>query len=538
MTERDFAAVATAQADVERASVFAQSSLWRFAVPGTVQILLVPHLPEAKNGQAAVTHETLAAHQTQDGLAKVNAALERRRPVGTSCVVAWADYKTVSISAKIVVGAEEDGRAIHARILNRIHGLLSPLSGWAFGRSLREAEVYDVVLREPAVRTAEEIRFRVRHAPAMDVNVVADDPFHPKMWYAGAGCEIYRSHDDGEGWQRIGCFPDESIQVIEANPTEPGLLAVVSKTVDDTRASSKIRISRDCGSSWGKKAELDSTVHDVAWTRRSRRPLLIAAAGNGLYEVTDDMGFIPKIVDRADQKLGFYSVAVSHEVGGATTIALAAKSGGGVYFCENEQLSGFEKGGLDGADIRVLRFQQLGSRSFLWAGTWVRGHDNPGEGCHRQEMTSGRQKNRKWKHLGTGWDGGHCIAIDFDGAIAYAASYRSGVLKFDTRPSKNPAWVPSEGGCGLPYREGRDGFAQVESIATARIRPIGGEAAEEARSPMVVATKEGVLRSTDGGVTFQKCSDHVFTERVSLGPTQLFCSGEHDIKIVAQDEQS
>jgi hypothetical protein len=47
---------------------------------------------------------------------------------------------------------------------------------------------------------------------------------------------------------------------------------------------------------------------------------------------------------------------------------------------------------------------------------------------------------------------------------------------------------------------------------------------------------EGVYRSGDGGAGYENTSSRVFTRNVTIPDTWLFCSGEHDIQVVSEDE--
>jgi hypothetical protein len=52
----------------------------------------------------------------------------------------------------------------------------------------------------------------------------------------------------------------------------------------------------------------------------------------------------------------------------------------------------------------------------------------------------------------------------------------------------------------------------------------------------MAAGAEGVFRTGDRGDSYQAVSESEFAERVTLPPTWLFCSGEHEIQVVSEDE--
>jgi hypothetical protein len=89
---------------------------------------------------------------------------------------------------------------------------------------------------------------------------------------------------------------------------------------------------------------------------------------------------------------------------------------------------------------------------------------------------------------------------------------------------RKPNWETLDVRCGLPLRDpGR--FHPVDTIAT---DPAGHLA--------IAGGVEGVYRSEDGGTTYSPASCKEFSDSVTLPPTWLFCSGEHDVIVVSEDE--
>ena len=70
-------------------------------------------------------------------------------------MVNWANYKTVRVTARVVVGREENKTAVKQRVLERLHQTITPLEtainpkGWPFGQALRASDVYNIALAEP-----------------------------------------------------------------------------------------------------------------------------------------------------------------------------------------------------------------------------------------------------------------------------------------------------------------------------------------------------------------------------------------------------
>src|SRR4029450_1260634 len=74
--------------------------------------------------------------------------LDRRRPLGTRCLVNWARYKTVHVKARIVAYREEDAEALTERFRERLYQLINPVA-WQFGLPLRASAVHNLLLGEP-----------------------------------------------------------------------------------------------------------------------------------------------------------------------------------------------------------------------------------------------------------------------------------------------------------------------------------------------------------------------------------------------------
>jgi hypothetical protein len=112
--------------------------------------------------------------------------------------------------------------------------------------------------------------------------------------------------------------------------------------------------------------------------------------------------------------------------------------------------------------------------------------------------------------------------VRFAGTIAYAASQSSGVLRLDTSAT-TPAWRPVDINNGLPLRD-RPRFEPVTTLATSRSDGL-----------ILAGGPRGVHRSSDRAVTFRPVAQRTAKDRVTLPDTWLFCSGEHDIKVVRRD---
>lgn len=534
VTARDFEAVALrSSAAVARAKAFTQAELWRYAPPGTVEILLVPDFGTLEQrGGGTVTREALQAHETDAIRQLILSALDQRRPLGTACAVNWVRYKTVSVRVRVVVHRGEDAQAVRARVLERMHLTINPLGtplqrhGWPFGEPLRASHIYDIVLAEPGVHYVDQVRFIVSEVPGRDVRALLCDPIQPATWYAAGEQTLYRSLNDGDGWEPVGRFSDESVEAVAAHPARAGLLAVCTRLGD---GSARVHVSCDCGETWRRAAELAFPVYDLAWLDRNGAPVLLMATDKGLYELAMEADASPLqlVVDPQAATLGFYAVETFIDGRGGSNVAVAARQMGGVFMSRaGGRTETFQRIHPGGEDIRVLAVQRLGLSLFLWAGITTAGNE-AGKGCARWELPSAPQSVEApegWRAMQARWQGGSCRVLAVDGERVFAGTHSGGVAVLDSaRP--DAGWTPSPIQCGLPMRGADKLFAPVLALAVARGAAL-----------LLAAGAEGVYRSRDGAAGFEHASSMEFAEKVALPPTWLFCSGVHDVQVGSADE--
>jgi hypothetical protein len=532
VTARDFELIALRSSGaVARARAFTKSTLWRHAIPGTVEVLLVPAVPKESFSDGRVGLQQLTEQQTEDARQRIQTALDERRPMGTSCLVDWVHYKTVRVKARVVVHSEEDPAAVKARVLRRLYETISPLpgeslrsSGWRFGQSLRASNVYDIILAEPGVSYVDQVRLMVDEVPEKDITSVCADAFQPRTWYAATGESIFRSTNDGGGWERCASFPGEKVKIIREHPAKPGLLAIATELLGETTGS-RVHVTHDCAESWTVATQTAFAIDDLAWMMRDQTAVLFLATSVGLYELALQDGAVPiqVLVDPKNQNRGFFAVAVSTDIRGKSSVAAAARATDGVYLStENGQPNTFKHIGLKGEDIRVLKSQQDGPRRFLWAGVATSG-DETGKGCFRWELTSA---DESWVLFERNWKGGSCLGLAFIGGKTIAGTHRAGVLWIDSTHAETAEWQAPDVKCGLPLRE-VDRFHRVSAVA---VDPDG--------RLFLAGGPEGIYCSKDGGAHYESCSSKEFVDAVTLPETWLFCSGEHEVMLVSEDEAS
>ena len=514
---------------VARAKAVTLAQLWAHAPAGTVEVLLVPHLPPEVQGAAGegITEANLRLHETEEARARIHAELDVRRPLGTTCVVEWARYKMVRVMARVVAHREEDTAALRTRLIERLHRILTPLpsplqpEGWRFGQAMRASHVYDALLAEPGVSYLDRVRLMVDEVPR-EVRTLAADTFQPGTFYAGGGETLFRTVNDADGWERAGLFPGEDVDAVEAHPRRAGLVAVAARLSSDAKRS-RVHLSFDCGETWASATHTLDAVEDLAWADRDGVPLLLLATRVGLFELMARPGATPiqVLVDPASQDLGFFAVAATTDVRGAVNVAVAAMGTRGVFLSAGGGRSGtFRPIGPRGADVRVLEVQKDGPRSFLWAGLAATSGADPGKGGLCWELMGTADPPDGWRPFDKGWDGGSCLALAFSGSTVYAGSHRVGVLWLDaSRPGAT--WKRPEVGSGLPLREAERLFQPVYALATS---PKG--------APLLAGGPEGVFRRPEGSERYEPVSTREFTEKVTLPPTWLLCSGAHSLEVV------
>jgi len=258
---------------------------------------------------------------------------------------------------------------------------------------------------------------------------------------------------------------------------------------------------------------------------RGETEVLFLATSVGLYELALEEGAspVPISVDVKNPDPGFFAVTVSTDIRGRSSVAVAARSTDGVYLStENGQPGTFKHIGLKAEDIRVLESQADGPRRFLWAGVAASGSE-VGKGCFRRELTSA---DESWVLFDKNWKGGSCLGLTLVGTKTIAATHRAGVLWIDSARAERAEWQTPDVRCGLPLREG-DRFHRVSDVA-----------ADPEGRLILAGGPEGIFRSKDGGRHYERCSSKEFLDNVTLPETWLFCSGEHEIEIVSQDEAS
>jgi hypothetical protein len=514
VTAGDFENIATSSSGtVARAAALTRADLWSHGAPGTVELLLVPRV-DGGGAPERVPVERLRAMETEEARARVAQDVTLRSPLGISSVVSWAHYKTVTVTASIAVHRPEDGAEVARRVEDRLHSVINPLrngeslSGWPFGQTLRASHVYEIALREPGVRYVDQISFKVDEAPSKQVTSIERDASQPNTWFAGMGDQVFRTLDGADGWESVARFENEAVEVIHSHPSVPGLVAVSTRAANAEVSS--LRLTRDCGESWAEGARLDYHVEDLAWMVRDGGPVLLLATDKGLFQLP--VGGRPVEINVAGPAVPVYAVATVTDVRGALTIAVALQREGGVHISTDGGVS-FLPAALQGEDVRHFAVQADGSRRFVWAGTAAEA--GTGAGCFRWEIGS----PSGWERFDRNWIGGSCHDLTVGGQRVYAGTHETGVLWLDTT-AREPVWVAPSVTSKLPLRE------------AGRYEPVYAISASPGGDLVLAGGPAGMSRSKDQGATYSMTGEDLLTDRVTLPPTWLFCSGAHQVTVV------
>lgn len=535
VTADDIEALATRIGGVSRVRASTAADVWAHAAPGGVDVVLVPAADREPGARLDLA--MLEAHGSARVLREVTTLLAERQPLGIRFEARWAELKPVAVLADVVVDATEVPAAVEQRVTERLNDAISPLprpdgTSWPFGRSLRASDVFDIALREPGIRYVDAVRFELDEVPDTGVTALAADRFQPRTWYAGSRSTLFRSQNNGTGWEPVARFAGATIEPVVPHPRVAGLLGVVV-TAEDTEAgtgSSRLWVSSDCGSSWPETHELGFAwdtaeqrhlVHDIAWL--GNEEALLLATDRGLYSHTlGDQNPVPRVVADERTSQGLYAVAAAPTPDDRWQVVVAMQDRQGLYRSVSGPAGPFVAFGLEDEDVRDLLVEQRGLRSFLWAATFAVG-DDPGRGCFRTELRVEERAGREWQNIGAGWDGGICHDIAVRADTVLAASRFNGVLTLDLS-SQDPSWrEPSVETSNLPLEETR----RFQPVLAVDVGPSG--------DVVLAAGDFGVYRTTDTR-TYQDTARRIVDGQVTLPPAGLFCSGDHRVTARTEDE--
>lgn len=142
--------------------------------PNHVRLLLVPAVPR-QDEMIPREQLELRPEVRRDLCRKVRAYLAERCPVTTELAVGLADYRWVSVRARLVIRARPDLEAVEREAIRRrvqeeasraLFRFIHPVSGgpdgtgWPFGKALTLGDVYPLLQEVAEVEYVDEVRFR------------------------------------------------------------------------------------------------------------------------------------------------------------------------------------------------------------------------------------------------------------------------------------------------------------------------------------------------------------------------------------------
>jgi hypothetical protein len=544
VTARDFESlVLRERGGIALVKAFAQRDLWKHARPGTVDVVLVPDVPEEERGASHehVTATKLREKQGTPELERVQKLLDERKPVGTTCVVRYGPYKSVSVDARVGISGALDPSMVRARLQSALYRALSPLDPngrlrRGFGDPLRVGDIYGLLQGEPGVGFLSKVTLTIDVVPE-GTNALAVDPSQAETWYAGCDNGLFRSTNRAQSWEQVFPASEGAVARIATHPGVPGLIAILTRKENEPP---RIFLSRSSGESWSSDTRSLQKLTDIGWTMREGTPVLLVTAESGLHEVRVALGegaiptvafaskLLPVQVDANRKPLGFRCIASGTDERGTQLVALAAiEAPAGIYLSASAGATDtFKEIGLRGEDVRVLELQRVESATYLWAGTNQPGRE-PGKGCFRREMDGTATPGRPWDPISEGWNGSSVNALAFQGSKVYAASYQRGVVVCDGKAAP-PKWRPSDLGSGLPEDkiEGGRFFAPLLAI--------GVEPAAGAEPLVLTGGAKGLFRrepAAEQGVehdVYAKAAPRE-VDQVLVPRDWLVCSGTHTV---------
>ncbi|WP_316204481.1 baseplate J/gp47 family protein [Bradyrhizobium sp. SZCCHNS3051] len=534
VTARDFERIADDVGGIARARAYAQRERWEFGEPGVVEVQIVPAIDNTASVSGAVTPAVLAAHQVAELMARVEAVLTERRPLGVRTIVLWTRCLPVAVTATVVVAQAESPDDVRARLIARLNRLLSPAGHWPFGRTLRASDVYETLLAEPGVRYCEQLRFAIDAGPERNVRHLARDPRRKRAVFASTEAGLFRSLDQARSWtlQREG-LAEGRVILVRASSETPGLVAAIAES--DQGNSWSVYVSWDGGERFVQRDRIQGErIYDAAWVLRDGRPVLLLATRAALrrLDATGDGGStnIDRLTKddstKADQN-GFYAVAAMRHPSGVSFVAVAARERSGVLISlEGSQARTFQLlPNSAGKDVRVLAFQREGDRVFLWAGLAAEAGAD-GDGLMRIEARAAGIDPAGWTPPPGGWKGGSCAAVDFADQIVVAASNRAGVLTLNlSQTPEQQRWHVPAIDCGLPINAERNALVAVTGVTVSQ--------SFEAGLSILACGEKGIFASADG-TSFTAVGRTSFGEQVPLPPNWLYCSGEHALTVTRE----
>ena len=533
VTADDYCALATQTPGIARALTQNPANRWRHATPGSVLIDLVPYPADAASPP---TNETFLNAQSEETRRTVTAHLKTRCPLGAQIKTRWARLKPIRIHLRLAADPLADPEALRERLGHALDKMLSPIgrggTGWEFGAALRTWHVGQVLRNEPAILYGEDPILEAVETPSEPCPSLACDNFEHGVWYAAHEDAIFRSVNDGGGWEQLWQFDGEA-PVLIATPGDwhdaakmQGLVAVVTRRRDGDGKTTggTILLSQDCGETWNTllRFNLASQVHDVDFLLRDDRPTLLLACADGLREMTPgtEKNWRRITVEAEHDDDAVWAVATAPNPPGSAHrfSVMVARDQRGLFHSARDGLGESYRSigprGQEKSMFRVLRTQMHAGRARIWAGIRLPGGAKNAPGCFEYPVTGEDEEPAVIPHF-EGWNGESCRDIAFMDGLVLAAIHGTGVHVLDLSHA-DVRWRPANVDCGLPQRS----IGQLQPIAAICARPGRAMSAPE----KLGETQGGGIYASNNGLTWQHTTDPMNQSRVTLPPDWLFCT--------------
>ena len=311
VTKSDYEYLIKKHTEVEKVFVRSAAQTWKYAEPGTVEIFVVPPIdpgvatglglkkrlqPEEKSGQPNLLKE-------------IDKILSERQVMGAKADVKWANYKSIKIEAKIKAHENHDPN-IKERLKLNLTQKLSPVSvnnnaGWSFGRTLHTSDIHEWLMQDSGVAYIKEAIKINYDYPDKTIRFIRNDKHQSKVWFTATRRKLYRSENDGLGWERIypqeesadysdsyvenPNSPDDEILALELHPKIPGLLAILTQE--------KLCVSQNSGETFTEVAVGLPDGHqyaDISWSyvSSSHEVTMLIACFKPTWDQGEDNGSI------------------------------------------------------------------------------------------------------------------------------------------------------------------------------------------------------------------------------------------------------
>jgi len=404
---------------------------------------------------------------------------------------------------------------------------------WNFGQSIKSWDIYKIIASEPGVVSVEQLKLNTSFAPKNNNKALAADNHQPDTWYTSSGNSLFRTVNNGKGWEKINEFEHEISKILPyplkaTSLTENiGLLAVVIKNKTKT---DQIHISHSCGENWNNELSIKfKSINDIAWLEKHAGPCLLIATHDALYEYTIRAGSVPIkiLVDQQSHDLRIDAITTRQEGSDGGLVAVfSSKENGQIYVSRNggadKSFQKLSNNPWRAGEVSSLLMQKRGPHHYLWV-LLKKMPNQTGNACYRRHISLSGEDHEGWVKLSAGWKAGNCHSLAFKDSLVFAATEDHGIVFLDL-DQRDPEW----------NKLTQNGKLDLEAIS--KLGEPELVVANPKNALLMVAGKKGVFLSKDKAKTFNNCSRSFFSDEITIPKNWLFCSAEHAIEVELEYE--